>query len=149
MWGEDYKHFCTDLLAISIFCVKHWADMVGMWFSSFLLTFKNIVQRLSCDSVLIQSAIFLLNVNISVCSSVAPTVAKKRKITQRLLTLSVEHQFVTPVSALLVESEDGPERLLADSPKDPRQGCCPGASNNNHQYSSSSSSSSFYYDDSF
>ncbi|MCI4388978.1 hypothetical protein PGIGA_G00092290 [Pangasianodon gigas] len=59
--------------------------------------------------------------------SVAPTAAKKRKITQRLLALSVEHQFVTPVTALLVESEDGPERLLADSPRDPRQGCCPGA----------------------
>ncbi|XP_060758969.1 inter-alpha-trypsin inhibitor heavy chain H2 [Neoarius graeffei] len=59
--------------------------------------------------------------------SVAPTAAKKRKITQRLLALSIEHQFVTPVTALLVESEDGPERLLADSPKDPRHGCCPGA----------------------
>ncbi|KAI4895387.1 hypothetical protein NFI96_024121 [Prochilodus magdalenae] len=58
--------------------------------------------------------------------SVAPTVAKKRKITQRILALAVEHQFVTPLTALLVESQDGPERLLADSPKDPRQGCCPG-----------------------
>lgn len=85
--------------------------------------------------------------NVFVCSSVAPTAAKKRKITQRLLTLSVEHQFVTPVTALLVESEDGPERLLADSPRDPRQGCCPGAgitititttstnnNNNHHQH---------------
>lgn len=77
------------------------------------------------------SAVFIPNVNISVCSSVAPTAAKKRKITQRLLTLSVEHQFVTPVTALLVESEDGPERLLADSPRDPRQGCCAGTGNNN------------------
>ncbi|KAI5617774.1 inter-alpha-trypsin inhibitor heavy chain H2 precursor [Silurus asotus] len=59
--------------------------------------------------------------------SVAPTAAKKRKITHRLLALSVEHQFVTPVTALLVESEDGPERLLADSPRDPRHGCCPAA----------------------
>ncbi|TSK13145.1 Inter-alpha-trypsin inhibitor heavy chain H2 [Bagarius yarrelli] len=59
--------------------------------------------------------------------SVAPTAAKKRKITQRLLALSVEHQFVTPVSALLVESENGAERLLADSPRDPRHGCCSGA----------------------
>ncbi|XP_053506175.1 inter-alpha-trypsin inhibitor heavy chain H2 isoform X2 [Ictalurus furcatus] len=58
--------------------------------------------------------------------SVAPTAAKKRKITQRLLALSLEHQFVTPVTALLVESDR--ERLLADSPRDPRQGCCSGPS---------------------
>uniref|UniRef100_A0A8B9HKR2 Inter-alpha-trypsin inhibitor heavy chain 2 n=1 Tax=Astyanax mexicanus TaxID=7994 RepID=A0A8B9HKR2_ASTMX len=58
--------------------------------------------------------------------SVAPSAAKKRKITQRILSLAVEHQFVTPLTALLVESTDGPERLLADSPKDPKQGCCPG-----------------------
>ncbi|KAG7320253.1 hypothetical protein KOW79_016106 [Hemibagrus wyckioides] len=58
--------------------------------------------------------------------SVAPTASKKRKITQRLIALSVEHQFVTPVTSLLVESEDGPERLLADSPRDPRHGCCLG-----------------------
>uniref|UniRef100_A0A8B9HJ58 Inter-alpha-trypsin inhibitor heavy chain 2 n=1 Tax=Astyanax mexicanus TaxID=7994 RepID=A0A8B9HJ58_ASTMX len=54
--------------------------------------------------------------------SVAPSAAKKRKITQRILSLAVEHQFVTPLTALLVESTDGPERLLADSPKDPKQG---------------------------
>ncbi|XP_036433153.1 inter-alpha-trypsin inhibitor heavy chain H2 [Colossoma macropomum] len=58
--------------------------------------------------------------------SLAPTAAKKRKITQRIMGLAVEHQFVTPLTALLVESQDGPERLLADSPKDPKQGCCPG-----------------------
>ncbi|CAL8318366.1 unnamed protein product [Lota lota] len=58
--------------------------------------------------------------------SLAPTAAKKRKITQRILTLAVEHQFVTPLTALLVESEDNMERLLADSPKDPKQGCCSG-----------------------
>ncbi|KAK2832429.1 hypothetical protein Q7C36_015891 [Tachysurus vachellii] len=59
--------------------------------------------------------------------SVAPSASKKRKITQRLIALSVEHQFVTPVTALLVESDDGPaERLLADSPRDPRHGCCLG-----------------------
>uniref|UniRef100_A0A667ZLJ9 Inter-alpha-trypsin inhibitor heavy chain 2 n=1 Tax=Myripristis murdjan TaxID=586833 RepID=A0A667ZLJ9_9TELE len=56
--------------------------------------------------------------------SVAPTAAKKRKITQRILSLAVEHQFVTPFTALLVESDDASERLLADSPKDPRRGCC-------------------------
>ncbi|XP_024141751.1 inter-alpha-trypsin inhibitor heavy chain H2 [Oryzias melastigma] len=56
--------------------------------------------------------------------SFAPTAAKKRKITQRVMALAVEHQFVTPLTALLVESEDATERLLADSPKDPKKGCC-------------------------
>ncbi|XP_077565620.1 inter-alpha-trypsin inhibitor heavy chain H2 isoform X2 [Stigmatopora nigra] len=56
--------------------------------------------------------------------TLAPTASKKRKITQRILALAMEHQFVTPLTALLVESEDSTERLLADSPKDPKQGCC-------------------------
>uniref|UniRef100_A0A4W5L0A9 Inter-alpha-trypsin inhibitor heavy chain 2 n=1 Tax=Hucho hucho TaxID=62062 RepID=A0A4W5L0A9_9TELE len=60
--------------------------------------------------------------------SLAPTAGQKRKITQRILTLAVEHQFVTPLTALLVESEEAKERLLADSPKDPKQGCCAGGS---------------------
>ncbi|XP_035282117.1 inter-alpha-trypsin inhibitor heavy chain H2 [Anguilla anguilla] len=58
--------------------------------------------------------------------SLAPTAAKKRKITQRILGLAVEHQFVTPFTALLVESEGGLERVLAESPKDRKQGCCVG-----------------------
>ncbi|XP_076015830.1 inter-alpha-trypsin inhibitor heavy chain H2 [Genypterus blacodes] len=58
--------------------------------------------------------------------SLAPTAAQKRKITQRIQTLALEHQFVTPLTALLVESEDATERLLADSPRSPKQGCCPG-----------------------
>ncbi|KAF3859379.1 hypothetical protein F7725_021778, partial [Dissostichus mawsoni] len=58
--------------------------------------------------------------------SLAPTAVKKRKITQRIMALAVEHQFVTPLTALLVESEDTNERLLADSPKDPKHGCCSG-----------------------
>ncbi|XP_061817305.1 inter-alpha-trypsin inhibitor heavy chain H2 [Nerophis lumbriciformis] len=58
--------------------------------------------------------------------SLAPTATKKRKITQRILALAIEHQFVTPLTALLVESEDANERLLADSPKDPKHGCCSG-----------------------
>uniref|UniRef100_A0A8C9ZM11 Inter-alpha-trypsin inhibitor heavy chain 2 n=1 Tax=Sander lucioperca TaxID=283035 RepID=A0A8C9ZM11_SANLU len=62
------------------------------------------------------------------CRSLAPTAAKKRKITQRIMSLAVEHQFVTPLTALLVESEDAKERLLADSPKDPKHGCCSGSS---------------------
>uniref|UniRef100_A0A6Q2YTA1 Inter-alpha-trypsin inhibitor heavy chain 2 n=1 Tax=Esox lucius TaxID=8010 RepID=A0A6Q2YTA1_ESOLU len=48
--------------------------------------------------------------------------SRKRKITQRILNLAVEHQFVTPLTALLVESEEANEKLLADSPKDPRKG---------------------------
>uniref|UniRef100_A0A669C6J1 Inter-alpha-trypsin inhibitor heavy chain 2 n=1 Tax=Oreochromis niloticus TaxID=8128 RepID=A0A669C6J1_ORENI len=59
--------------------------------------------------------------------SLATTAVKKRKITQRIMTLAVEHQFVTPFTALLVESGDATERLLADSPKDPKHGCCSGA----------------------
>ncbi|XP_036373435.1 inter-alpha-trypsin inhibitor heavy chain H2 [Megalops cyprinoides] len=58
--------------------------------------------------------------------SLAPTAVKKREITQKILKLALEHQFVTPLTALLVESEGGQERLLADSPKDPKQGCCSG-----------------------
>uniref|UniRef100_A0A6Q2Z3I1 Inter-alpha-trypsin inhibitor heavy chain 2 n=1 Tax=Esox lucius TaxID=8010 RepID=A0A6Q2Z3I1_ESOLU len=54
--------------------------------------------------------------------SQAPTASRKRKITQRILNLAVEHQFVTPLTALLVESEEANEKLLADSPKDPRKG---------------------------
>uniref|UniRef100_A0A4W6D707 Inter-alpha-trypsin inhibitor heavy chain 2 n=1 Tax=Lates calcarifer TaxID=8187 RepID=A0A4W6D707_LATCA len=56
--------------------------------------------------------------------SLAATAAKKRKITQRIMSLAVEHQFVTPLTALLVESEDAKERLLADTPRDPKHGCC-------------------------
>ncbi|KAJ3612518.1 hypothetical protein NHX12_020793 [Muraenolepis orangiensis] len=44
--------------------------------------------------------------------SLAPTAIQKRRITQRIMRLAVEHQFVTPLTALLVESEDGAERLL-------------------------------------
>ncbi|XP_016143409.1 inter-alpha-trypsin inhibitor heavy chain H2 [Sinocyclocheilus grahami] len=58
--------------------------------------------------------------------SVAPTASKKRKITQRILALALEHQFVTPLTAMLVEGHDQgrPERLIADSPRDSKHGCC-------------------------
>uniref|UniRef100_UPI003D9F5EAA inter-alpha-trypsin inhibitor heavy chain H2 precursor n=1 Tax=Danio rerio TaxID=7955 RepID=UPI003D9F5EAA len=58
--------------------------------------------------------------------SLARTASRKRKITQRIVALAVEHQFVTPLTAMLVESnEEGrPERLIADSPKDSKHGCC-------------------------
>uniref|UniRef100_H3D523 Inter-alpha-trypsin inhibitor heavy chain 2 n=1 Tax=Tetraodon nigroviridis TaxID=99883 RepID=H3D523_TETNG len=58
--------------------------------------------------------------------SLAPSAARKRKITQRIMAIALEHQFVTPLTALLVESEDASERLLADAPKDPKHGCCTG-----------------------
>uniref|UniRef100_H3AMP0 Inter-alpha-trypsin inhibitor heavy chain 2 n=1 Tax=Latimeria chalumnae TaxID=7897 RepID=H3AMP0_LATCH len=59
--------------------------------------------------------------------SLASSAAKKRSITKKIMDLAVNHQLVTPLTAMLVESEDGKEILLADSPKDPKIGCCPGA----------------------
>uniref|UniRef100_A0A7N6B0J1 Inter-alpha-trypsin inhibitor heavy chain 2 n=1 Tax=Anabas testudineus TaxID=64144 RepID=A0A7N6B0J1_ANATE len=56
--------------------------------------------------------------------SLAQTAAKKRMVTKQIMSLALEHQFVTPLTALLVESEDATERLLADSPRDPKHGCC-------------------------
>ncbi|XP_016313953.1 inter-alpha-trypsin inhibitor heavy chain H2-like [Sinocyclocheilus anshuiensis] len=58
--------------------------------------------------------------------SVAPTASKKRRITQRILALALEQQFVTPLTAMLVEGHDQgrPERLIADSPRDSKHGCC-------------------------
>ncbi|XP_026217407.1 inter-alpha-trypsin inhibitor heavy chain H2 [Anabas testudineus] len=58
--------------------------------------------------------------------SLAQTAAKKRMVTKQIMSLALEHQFVTPLTALLVESEDATERLLADSPRDPKHGCCSG-----------------------
>lgn len=69
------------------------------------------------------------------CRSLATTAVKKRKITQRIMSLAVEHQFVTPLTAMLVESEDAKERLLADSPKDPKHGCCIGTRQTIHSLS--------------
>ncbi|TRY94511.1 hypothetical protein DNTS_003538 [Danionella cerebrum] len=59
----------------------------------------------------------------------APSAVRKRKITQRIVALAVEHQFVTPLTAMLVEGEENgtPERLIADSPKDSKHGCCSAA----------------------
>lgn len=66
-------------------------------------------------------------VSFTIRRSLATTATKKRTITKKIMSLAVEHQFVTPLTALLVESEDATERLLADSPKDPKHGCCSGA----------------------
>uniref|UniRef100_A0A4W3JBP0 Inter-alpha-trypsin inhibitor heavy chain 2 n=1 Tax=Callorhinchus milii TaxID=7868 RepID=A0A4W3JBP0_CALMI len=51
---------------------------------------------------------------------------QKRNITQRILNLALKHQFVTPMTSLLVQSEQTNQRLLADSPTDTRNGCCTG-----------------------
>uniref|UniRef100_A0A8C2PYT3 Inter-alpha-trypsin inhibitor heavy chain 2 n=1 Tax=Cyprinus carpio TaxID=7962 RepID=A0A8C2PYT3_CYPCA len=58
--------------------------------------------------------------------SLAPTASKKRRITQRIVALALEHQFVTPFTAMLVEGHDQgrAERLIADSPRDSKHGCC-------------------------
>ncbi|XP_059361463.1 inter-alpha-trypsin inhibitor heavy chain H2-like [Carassius carassius] len=58
--------------------------------------------------------------------SLAPTAIKKRRITQKIVALAVEHQFVTPFTAMLVEGQDQgrAERLIADSPRDSKHGCC-------------------------
>ncbi|XP_026065700.1 inter-alpha-trypsin inhibitor heavy chain H2-like isoform X1 [Carassius auratus] len=58
--------------------------------------------------------------------SLASTAMKKRGITQKIMALAVEHQFVTPFTAMLVEGQDQgrAERLIADSPRDSKHGCC-------------------------
>ncbi|XP_075455532.1 inter-alpha-trypsin inhibitor heavy chain H2 [Ascaphus truei] len=57
--------------------------------------------------------------------NLASSAASKRNITKKILQLSIDHHFVTPLTSLLIESESGNERMLADSPKDPKGGCCP------------------------
>ncbi|XP_029472359.1 inter-alpha-trypsin inhibitor heavy chain H2 [Rhinatrema bivittatum] len=59
--------------------------------------------------------------------NLAPTAAEKRNITKTILQLSIDHHVVTPLTAMLIESANGDERMLADSPKDARSGCCPGS----------------------
>ncbi|KAM4748918.1 inter-alpha-trypsin inhibitor heavy chain H2 [Rhinophrynus dorsalis] len=56
--------------------------------------------------------------------NLATSAALKRNITKTILELSINHHFVTPFTSMLIESEDGNERMLADSPKDPKGGCC-------------------------
>ncbi|XP_036317237.1 inter-alpha-trypsin inhibitor heavy chain H2 [Pipistrellus kuhlii] len=58
--------------------------------------------------------------------SLAPTAAVKRKITKTILQMSLEHHIVTPLTAMVIESEDGNERMLADSPPQDHS-CCSGA----------------------
>ncbi|XP_078275613.1 inter-alpha-trypsin inhibitor heavy chain H2 [Rhinoraja longicauda] len=58
--------------------------------------------------------------------AMAPSAMQKRNITSRILNLALVHHFVTPVTSLLVESEETGQKLLADSPRDTREGCCAG-----------------------
>ncbi|XP_061494282.1 inter-alpha-trypsin inhibitor heavy chain H2 isoform X2 [Rhineura floridana] len=57
----------------------------------------------------------------------APTAALKRNITKRILQMSLDHHIVTPYMAMLIESPNGDELMLADSPQDRKRTCCPGA----------------------
>ncbi|RLW02000.1 hypothetical protein DV515_00007599 [Chloebia gouldiae] len=56
----------------------------------------------------------------------APTAALKRNITKSILQMSLDHHIVTPFTAMLIENAEKDEIMLADQPKDPRKGCCPG-----------------------
>ncbi|XP_048465956.1 inter-alpha-trypsin inhibitor heavy chain H2 [Rhincodon typus] len=56
----------------------------------------------------------------------AQSALQKRNITSRILAIALVHQLVTPVTAMMVESEETGHRLLADSPKSTRNGCCTG-----------------------
>uniref|UniRef100_A0A096LWG3 Inter-alpha-trypsin inhibitor heavy chain 2 n=1 Tax=Poecilia formosa TaxID=48698 RepID=A0A096LWG3_POEFO len=53
--------------------------------------------------------------------SLVTTVGKKRKITKQITELALQHSFVTPLTALLVESEDATERLRFGFPPESKQ----------------------------
>nr|XP_028602901.1 inter-alpha-trypsin inhibitor heavy chain H2 isoform X3 [Podarcis muralis] len=59
--------------------------------------------------------------------NLATTAALKRNITRKILQMSLDHHIVTPYTAMLIESPNGDELMLADSPQDRKRGCCPGA----------------------
>ncbi|XP_054844226.1 inter-alpha-trypsin inhibitor heavy chain H2 isoform X3 [Eublepharis macularius] len=59
--------------------------------------------------------------------NLASTAALKRNITKRILQMSLDHHIVTPYTAMLIESPNGDELMLADSPRDNKRACCPGA----------------------
>ncbi|XP_066489836.1 inter-alpha-trypsin inhibitor heavy chain H2 [Tiliqua scincoides] len=58
--------------------------------------------------------------------NLAPTAALKRNITKSILQMSLDHHIVTPYTAMLIESPNGDELMLADSPQDRKRACCPG-----------------------
>ncbi|XP_063164515.1 inter-alpha-trypsin inhibitor heavy chain H2 isoform X2 [Candoia aspera] len=59
--------------------------------------------------------------------NIASTAALKRNITKAILQMSLDHHIVTPYTAMLIESPNGEELMLADSPQDRKRACCPGA----------------------
>ncbi|GCC35021.1 hypothetical protein chiPu_0013500 [Chiloscyllium punctatum] len=56
----------------------------------------------------------------------AQSALQKRNITSRILAIALVHQLITPVTAMMVENDETGQRLLADSPKSTRNGCCTG-----------------------
>ncbi|XP_073508547.1 inter-alpha-trypsin inhibitor heavy chain H2 [Phyllobates terribilis] len=56
--------------------------------------------------------------------NLATTAEAKRNLTKRIMQLSITHHFVTPFTSLLIESEDGKEKMLADSPNSLKGACC-------------------------
>ncbi|XP_072858615.2 inter-alpha-trypsin inhibitor heavy chain H2 isoform X2 [Pogona vitticeps] len=59
--------------------------------------------------------------------NLAPTAALKKNITKSILQMSLDHHIITPYTAMLIESPNGEELMLADSPQDRKRACCPGA----------------------
>ncbi|KAJ7329275.1 hypothetical protein JRQ81_015449 [Phrynocephalus forsythii] len=59
--------------------------------------------------------------------NMAPTAALKKNITKTILQMSLDHHIITPYTAMLIESPNGEEMMLADSPQDRKRACCPGA----------------------
>ncbi|XP_007534786.1 inter-alpha-trypsin inhibitor heavy chain H2 [Erinaceus europaeus] len=57
--------------------------------------------------------------------SLAPTATTKRQITKTILLMSLEHHIITPLTAMLIESPEGDERMLADAPPQDHS-CCSG-----------------------
>ncbi|KAG8576886.1 hypothetical protein GDO81_010008 [Engystomops pustulosus] len=56
--------------------------------------------------------------------NLATTAEAKRALTKKIMQLSITHHFVTPFTSLLIESEDGKEKMLADSPNSLKGACC-------------------------
>ncbi|XP_073475539.1 inter-alpha-trypsin inhibitor heavy chain H2 [Aquarana catesbeiana] len=56
--------------------------------------------------------------------SLATTAESKRTLTHKIMQLSITHHLVTPFTSLLIESEDGKERMLADPPNAIKGACC-------------------------
>ncbi|XP_066448194.1 inter-alpha-trypsin inhibitor heavy chain H2 [Eleutherodactylus coqui] len=56
--------------------------------------------------------------------NLATTAEAKRGLTKKILQLSIDHHVVTPFTSMLIESEDGKEKMLADSPNSQKGPCC-------------------------